>query len=291
MFTSIAAHGLEMTSMLLATETRLQIHSLDAPFGAVVTGLEWGRPDAETVRQLTTTLRSKLLLVFRGQESPTHTQLDEFFGAFGRLMLDSVDGSFHYGTFTDSDQQTVHRKQDQNFVVNVEGGSTELVWHSDQSHRPQLKTLSLLEAIECEAEVVPTEFRDMYNVYETLPVGLRSRLQNKQAVYFDPRLPGPDVAPRLCDAMHQVFTPHPQSGRVALFVNDFTARIVGFSAQESQELLAELRQHSADNAPRLNHAWQPGDIVAWDNIGLQHRRDAMPPGQLRRLRQYEGLAE
>jgi alpha-ketoglutarate-dependent taurine dioxygenase len=278
-------------SMAVLSRSRLRCEYLDAPFGAVVYGLEWGAPDPETVRRLTALWRSRLLLVFRGQPSPTHAELDEFFAPFGNLVLNTHDGSFHSGTFNDDEQQTVHRKQDQNYVVNVAGGSSELVWHSDQSHRPQLKILSLLEAVEVVGEVVPTEFRDMYVAHETLPAELRFRLQNKQCVYFDPRQPSPEERPRLADAMHLVFTPHPHSGRVSLFVNDFTRRIVGFGESESAELIAALREHTEQNAPRLSHAWQPGDIVCWDNVGLQHRRDAMPPGQLRKLRQYEGVAE
>lgn len=264
---------------------------LAAPFGVIVSGIEWGRPDEQTVRELTIMLRSRLLLVFRGQRSPSHGELDEFFGAFGRLVLDTYDGAFHYGTFDDNEQKTVHRKQNQNYVVNGVNGASELVWHSDQSHRPQLKKLSLLEALRCAGEVVPTEFRDMYVACETLPAQLRFRLQHKQCVFFDPRQPSPLERPRLADAMHPVFTPHPESGRVSLYVNDFTARIVGFSETESADLLAELREHTDRHAPRLVHAWQQGDIVAWDNVGLQHRRDAMPPGQVRVLRQFEGLAE
>ena len=280
-----------MMSVTEATQVGLRVSYPSAPFGAIVYGLDWGPPGAETVRILTTLLRSRLLIVFRGQESPSHEQLEEFFGSFGRLVLKTYDGTFHYGTFNDDEKQAVHRKNEQNYVVNVPGGSSELVWHSDQSHRPQLKILSLLEGVEIPGEVVPTEFRDMYVAYETLPAALKFRLQNRQCVFFDPRQPSPEERPRLADAMHLVFTPHPHSGRVALYVNDFTRRIVGFSASESDELLAQLRAHTAANAPRLSHSWQQGDIVAWDNVGLQHRRDAMPPDQVRKLRQYEGLAE
>ena len=277
--------------MAAPTRAGLQQSSLDAPFGVVVEGLDWGRPDDETVRALTVLLRSKLLIVFRGQVSPTHDQLDDFFGAFGRLVLQTYDGTFHYGSFDDDEQKTVHRKEEQNYVVNGANGTSELVWHSDQSHRPQLKKLSVLEAIRAEGDVVPTEFRDMYVAYETLPSDLRGKLQNRQCVFFDPRQPSPAERPRLADAMHPVFTPHPDSGRIALYVNDFTARIVGFDLAESDELLARLREHTDRNAPRFNHRWQVGDLVAWDNVGLQHRRDPMPAGQVRVLRQYEGLAE
>jgi taurine dioxygenase len=271
--------------------TRLQRTYLDAPFGVVVEGLEWGRPSPDTVREITGLLRSRLLVVFRGQQSPTHEQLDEFFGAFGNLVLRTYDGSFHYGTFDDDLRNVVTRQQDQNYVANPQAGANELVWHSDQSHRPQLKILSVLEGVEIVGEVVPTEFRDMYVACETLPLELRSRLVNKMCVFFDPRQPSPEERPRLADSMHLVLTPHPQSGRVALYPNDFTRRIVGFSERESDELLATLRAHVDVSAPRLRHQWQQGDLVVWDNVGLQHRRDAMPAGQLRKLRQYEGVAE
>lgn len=272
-------------------KSQLAFEHLPAPYGTIVRGVTWDRPDEERLRQLTVMLRSRLLLVFRGQDAPRKEDLDRFFTAFGRLVLHSYDGSYHYGTFNDDENEVVRRADDQNYISNVEGGSSELVWHSDQSHRPQLKILSGLEALECEDGVVPTQFRDMYVAYETLPADLRLRLQHKQLVFFDPRIPAPDVLPRLADAMHPVFTPHPQSGRLSLYVNDFTARIVGFSIEESDALLARLREHAATNAPRLDHHWQQGDFVIWDNIGLQHRRDAMPPGQIRKLRQYEGVAE
>ena len=264
---------------------------LQAPFGTVVEGLKWGKPSEETVRQLTMMLRSRLLLVFRGQEQADREKLDEFFSAFGRLMSETYDGAFHYGTFTDDKTQFVQRRENQNYIVNVEGGTSELVWHCDQSHRPQLKIISVLEALACDDHVTPTEFRDMYVAYETLPRDLRMTLQNRQCVFFDPRLPGPDQQPRLADAMHLVFTPHPQSGRVALYVNDYTYRIVGFSLEESAELIKQLKAHADQYAPRVVHEWRQGDLVVWDNVGLQHRRGPVPAGQLRTLRQYEGVAE
>ncbi|HEY3737900.1 MAG TPA: TauD/TfdA family dioxygenase [Jatrophihabitans sp.] len=277
--------------MSAPARARLKRTYLDSPFGVVVEGLHWGRPDPETVRELTALLRSKLLIIFRGQASPTHEQLDEFFAEFGRLVLQTYDGTYHYGTFDDDQRNVVTRQHEQNYINNPDAGANELVWHSDQSHRPQLKIMSLLEAVEIVGDVVPTEFRDMYVAYETLPAELKFRLRDKMCVFFDPRQPSPEQRPRLADSMHLVFTPHPQSGRVALYPNDFTRRIVGFDLAESDELLARLREHTDVNAPRLAYHWRQGDIVAWDNVGLQHRRDAMPAGQVRKLRQYEGLSE
>jgi alpha-ketoglutarate-dependent taurine dioxygenase len=52
-----------------------------------------------------------------------------------------------------------------------------------------------------------------------------------------------------------------------------------------------LLDFAATNAPRYDHHWTTGDICAFDNIGLQHRRDSMLPGVTRVLRAYEGVAE
>ena len=269
----------------------LCITSLDAPFGAEVRGVSWDDPSPEVVATLTRWLRSKLLLVLRGQPSPTRDQLDGFFSHFGRLMSQTYDGAFHYGTFSDDAKEFVQRRDNTNYVLNVEGGAVELPWHNDQSHRPQLKVLSVLEALEVEDAATPTEFRDMYVAYETLPTDLRWLLSHKQGVFFNPRQPPPAEQPRLADAMHPVFTPHPHSGRVCLYVNGYTHRIVGFDLDESDRLLARLAEHAEASAPVHTHAWRDGDLVMWDNVGVQHRRPHVVPGERRTLRQYEGVAE
>ena len=279
-------------SVAISPETSdLRIRGLGAAFGAEVRGLTWGVPAPEVVHQLTIALRRHLLLVMRGMPSPTHDQLDDFFRPFGRLLLETRDGTFHYGKFTGDDQEVVHRKSDGNYVVSTDMGAAELGWHNDQFHKPQLKILSVLEAVEFEPGSTPTCFRDMYTAYEMLPAALRAPLEYKQSINFDPKLPGPDQLPRLCDAMHPIFTAHPHSGRRALYICDFTAGIAGTDPAHSDMLMAQLRRHAEDNAPQYAHHWEVGDIVVWDNVGVQHRRDAIPPRQRRKLRVFEGVAE
>ena len=276
----------------------------DAPFGLEVRGITWQQPTADTVRLVTAALRRSLLVVLRGQAPPDDAQLDEFFRGFGRLVLDTEDGQAHYsghrnlgGPASALAKEMVayqHRSIENTGSTYYDPGpegASELVWHNDQSHRPMLKVLSVLEALEVEPGVVPTEFRDTYTAYETLPRQLRNELEHRQIIYFDPRMPPPSELPRLADAMHPVFTPHPHTGRRALFVNDFADRIAGVNRAESDDLLAELRRHLQAAAPRYVHQWHTGDIVMWDNIGVQHRRDAVTGGRRRHMRQYGGLAE
>jgi alpha-ketoglutarate-dependent taurine dioxygenase len=277
---------------------------IDAPFGVAVTGVQWDRRDPDVVRLLMLALRRNLLLVLRGQPSPTEEQLDGFLRQFGRLVLETEDGAAHYSGHRNlggpASQMAVESTQYMDRNADNTGstrynpgadGISELVWHNDQSHRPMRKVLSVFEALDIEANVTPTEYRDMYTAYESLPVALRTTLENRQVIYFDPRLPSPADMPRLADATHPIFTAHPHTGRRTIFVNDFADRIAGMNRAESDGVLGELRDHIAATAPRLVHQWRNGDMVLWDNIGLQHRRDAVPGGQRRNMRQHGGLAE
>lgn len=270
--------------------SRLHFERVDGPFGVIVHGIDWDNVQEEEVMLLKQAMRRHLLLVLRGQVSPTREQQDTFFGRFGTVMTETFDGTFHYNLFSKDNSKAIHKAQ-HGFVLNADPGLPELDWHTDHFHKPQLKIMSVLEAMEFERGAAPTQFRDTYTAYELLPASLRTRLEHKQGIYFDPRLPSPDRQPRLCDAMHPIFTAHPESGRRSLYVMDFTSRIAGVSREESDALLAELHDWQASYAPFYSHAWQVGDIAVVDNVGLQHKR---PPatGDFRRvIRGYEGVAE
>src|SRR5262249_18306712 len=147
----------------------------------------------------------------------------------------------HYGKFTGNDQEVVHRKSDGNYVVSTDMGAAELGWHNDQFHKPQLKILSVLEAVGFEPGSTPTCFRDLDTAYEMLPAAIRAVLADKQSINFDPKRPGPEELPRLCDAMHPIFTAHPHSGRRALYVCVFTAGIAGMDLAQSERIMNQLR--------------------------------------------------
>ncbi|HQV56578.1 MAG TPA: TauD/TfdA family dioxygenase [Ilumatobacteraceae bacterium] len=276
-----------------------------APFGLEVRGLTWDNVNADVVRVVRTAVIAHSLVVFRGQSSPTDEQLDGFLRTLGRLVLDTEDGAVHYsghrnlgtGPTSALAKEMVayqHRAVDNSGSTYYDPqatGASELVWHNDQSHRPMLKVLSVLEALDFDDDAVPTQFRNTYVSAEMLSSAQRAELGHRQAIYFDPRLPSPAEMPRASDAMHPLLLAHPHTGRIALYVNEFADRIAGVDRQPSDALLAELRTHIANTAPEYVHRWQTGDLVIWDNIGLQHRRDPIPAGQRRHLRQHGGLAE
>jgi len=294
----------EALGLPLRTNSPLRFSRLpETPFGVEVRGVDWSRPDEESARLISIAMRRHLLLVLRGQPIATDEQLDTFFRGLGRLVLDTEDGRAHYGAHIGMGPASEEKKKMQDFLsrkadntgstyYNPGGeGISELAWHNDQYHKPMLKIVSVFEALEVEPNVVPTEFRDTYTAYEMMPTDLRAALEHKNIIYFDPRLPPPSEMPRLCDSMHPIFQAHPHSGRKSVLVNDFSDRIAGVNRAESDAMLKEVRDYLDATAPKLVHQWTSGDMVVWDNIGLQHRRDAVPPLQKRKMRQYGGLAE
>src|ERR1700679_2177405 len=68
----------------------------DGPFGCIVRGLQWDAVSDGDVEVLTLALRLHLLMVLRGQRSPTENELDAFLRRFGRLVLETDDGQAHY---------------------------------------------------------------------------------------------------------------------------------------------------------------------------------------------------
>lgn len=273
-----------------ASDVTLEFTRVDGPFGVVVRGIDWDNPRDDEVMLLKQAMRRHLVLVLRGQASPTRQQQDAFFGRFGRVMTDTYDGTFHYNLFNKDESREIYKAED-GFVLSATPGMPELVWHLDHFHKPQLKILSVLEALEFEQGAAPTDFRDTYTTFELLSPQMRSRLEHKHAVYFDPRLPDPSEQPRLCDAMHPVIQAHPESGRKCLYISDYTARIAGMSIEESDDLIAELKEFQAKYAPFYSHQWQVGDIAVVDNVGVQHKRPASLKTFARQIRGYEGVAE
>ena len=92
-------------------------------------------------------------------------------------------------------------------------------------------------------------------------------------------------APETRTAVHPVFRPHSETGRMTVYVNELmTEQIIGLDATESRETLDEI--FALQRAPRFlyEHVWQLDDLVMWDNRCTLHARTDFPPDQRRLLR-------
>jgi taurine dioxygenase len=135
-----------------------------------------------------------------------------------------------------------------------------------------------------------TLFSNMYKAYEAVPERLKRLLAGKKALHVHEykRNEKVDVNTDISKVphwFHPVFITHPRTGRKSLFVDRLmTARIEGFSAAESDEILAELYEIGERSEHIYEHVWQLGDFIMWDNLATIHARTYFPKEEDRLLR-------
>lgn len=274
--------------MATLTLTNFQITDLNAPLGAVVTGLDSSQPiKPEVILQLKQALRDRHILIFKNQQLT-----DEQFLNF----------AFHLGSlFVPPDDIPVLASQPGVTPViipvsNVDGGYTgtgELAFHSDHKWTPYPSSGSLLYALEVPKEGGDTFWLNLNLAYETLDESTKERIADLQLITYNPFLRKPDTPrsqyrhdqsiPLISPVFpHPLVRTHPESGKKILYLDYATeVEVVGLDPQEGSELIAQLRSHLYQPQFYYQHKWSVGDIVYWDNQSTLHYRQAFDPQQRR----------
>jgi alpha-ketoglutarate-dependent taurine dioxygenase len=187
-------------------------------------------------------------------------------------------------------------------VSNVEPGGFHpefrLVFHSDYAFLPAPLQGICLYALDMAPGAVPTAFASNAHAARTLPVGLRRRLEGLEATMLANTVSGredvacrhtsvPDDAPPAVypSTTRPALWTHPRTGEELVFVNEQHGwRFVGMPRADSDALFDEVFAHLYRPDTVYEHHWAPGDLVVWDNLALQHGRQANPDAVTRSLR-------
>jgi alpha-ketoglutarate-dependent taurine dioxygenase len=157
----------------------------------------------------------------------------------------------------------------------------ELLFHCDMMWAEIPTEVISLCGCRVEPPTVPTRFASMGQALETLPADLRSRVADLRAVHETGQQRRGAHKDELVVPQHEVLRStvkpvvwrHPRTGRELLYVSQqMTARIEGLDLVDSEALLEELFAHLYRPEAVLDHEWQQGDLVIWDNLALQHAR-------------------
>jgi taurine dioxygenase len=236
-----------------------QIIPMEGPLGDVITGVDLHEPltddDRAAVRRA---LADRLLVAFPEQ----HLSLPEeerFASSCGRLWLHPA------ARHRDAATSVVDSRRA------PRAGKAAEVWHADATFTTTPPAYTMLSA-----QVLPdrggaTSFANQQLAWEHLDPDWRQHVEGRRAVHA----PGPMMrrrAPGLGEVLHPVVRVDGTTARRSLFVNPgFTRRFEHQSASESRPMLAYLFRVALDPSVRLDYAWQPGDLVVWDNRALLHR--------------------
>jgi taurine dioxygenase len=155
-------------------------------------------------------------------------------------------------------------------------------WHSDTTHAKQPPRASMLLARRVPSYGGDTAFANQHLAWEELSEGLRAVLLQLRAIHRGTELAADSgLTPREVTTGHPVGRKHPETGRLALFVNgDYTAHFEGMSEEESRPILEFLYSRACLPRYTWRHHWRVGDLLMWDNASVQHQVvDDLPPGE------------
>jgi len=270
--------------------TELQLRELTPAFGTEITGLDPAAAldDHDTRARLQQLFDTRGVLVFRDLDidEPTQANLIRMLIRMGPLGPDETASGRPAGeTF---------------YVSNKEenGGAPfgRLLFHSDMMWSDHTFKVLSLYAVEVEPPVSPTLFASAAHAWSTLPDDLRIRVESLEAVQGHAEQEraragdDPDVLVSTFENAQTRSTPigmrHPHTGEMLLYVSQQQTRdITGLSPSDSEALLEELFQHLYRAESLYEHDWRNHDLVAWDNIAIQHARPNVTlEGPVRTLR-------
>jgi taurine dioxygenase len=268
----------------------LKLRDLSPAFGTEVNGLDAlaALDDEQTCRHLQSLFDTRGVLVFRDLDVDEVTQgnlIRMLIGADplgpGELPSGRADGSSFF----------VSNKEER-------GGAPfgRLLFHSDMMWSEHTFQVLSLYAVEVEPPVSPTIFASAAYAWETLPDDLRAKAEGLTAIQghaeHESARAGndPDVLITTFDNLPTRTTPvghrHPRTDETLLYVSQqMTQGIEGLGSDESEAVLEELFGHLYREELIYEHDWRNHDLVAWDNIAVQHARPNVTlEGPVRTLR-------
>jgi taurine dioxygenase len=139
----------------------------------------------------------------------------------------------------------------------------------------------MLFAVELPSSGGDTQYVNMHEAYDDLPVETKQRIDRLKAVHvylskYSPRPLGAISEESRRDVpapgIHPLVRTHPDNGRKALFLNPVRMEsIVGMEDEAALALIGELMRHATQKKYEYRHKWRYGDWVIWDNRSVMHQ--------------------
>jgi len=250
----------------------IKVRKLAGALGAEVSGVDLARPlsahDAAAIRKA---WLEHLVLFFRDQPL-TPAQYMAFASTIG------TPAEYPFVKGLEGFPNIIEVKKLEHERVNFGG-----VWHSDTAYLDEPPMASMLLAREIPPCGGDTLFANMYAAWEALSPGMQRMLSGLKGVNSSTKADASKTredriktdgaaAPRSeFVAEHPVARVHPETGRIALYVNPgHTVRFSGLTEDESRPLLEYLFQHQVKPEFTCRFVWQPASIALWDNRCAQH---------------------
>jgi taurine dioxygenase len=265
------------------TPSELTIRPITERIGAEVHGLDLATDlSPSTVASLRDALNRHKALVFRGAELDDEAQ-QRFAAHFGDLTkahptVASVEGAPNILPVDSEQGRANNWHTDVTFVLNPPQASTlRSITVPDHGGETLIATTAgayqdLPEVLRQFADSLWAEHTNDYDY--AVPTNLEQEgAQDRRAIFTS----------TVYRTVHPVVRVHPLTGERGLFIGGFAQRLVGLSNTESRDILRLLQAYVTRPENVLRVAWEPNQLVLFDNRITQHYAIDNYSGQPRRL--------
>jgi len=275
------------------------IRPLHPVFVGEVAGVDCTRPlDREEVAAIEAGMDQYAVLVFRDQNL-TDAQQIAFTRYFGELEGYNTPGHIRkredhrlgpgIADFSNLDKNgRIMSAEDRVWFFKL----GDRLWHSDSSFRPIPAKYSLLSGRVIPSWGANTEFADMRAAYDALDERSKAEIEDlvceHSLIYSREAIGFTDLTQEEIAAFRPVrqrlVRTHPATGRKSLFLASHAGAIVGWTIPEARMFLRDLTEHATQREFVYSHAWQPHDLVMWDNRTTMHRARRFDRNEVRDVR-------
>ncbi len=165
------------------------------------------------------------------------------------------------------------------------------LWHTDSTFLPIPALANILAARVLSSRGGETELASTRVAWRELPQELRDRAQS--AVFrhrlahsrakISPELATGEKFTRWKDQVWKAVCRNPVNGEEALYIASHVCVVEGLDERSSQAFVDELMAFITRPGRIYTHAWQPGDVLIWDERATVHRGMPWPYEEERTL--------
>ncbi len=233
----------------------MKIEKVKEHIGAIVTGIDLAHPiDGATQKKLYDAVVENVVLVIRGQQHLTPSQLQAAGEMFGELMEDQnrrylVDG-FPLISVLDN-----RHKDSKGQPAKVGANAT---WHTDHTNQELPPKFTMLYAVAVPDKGGATSVCNARAAYEALPDDVKLKIadaKTENTLISSARMKtgNPDIVKAQLEAtkpptIHPLVRTHPDTGtKAAWFHKGKTETVTGMTAEETQDFLQDLTDRMPDS--------------------------------------------
>ena len=271
------------------------VEPLDAPLGAVLTGIDTQQPLSDTDFQVVEQALLEHLAIVIAEVEEDFDWLLDFGRRFGPLTPHILT-RFHHPKTPEMSVITANMDNAESRETAKPAGA---FWHSDLSYCRDPSDAIFLYATHVPCDGGDTLIANMQLAYEALPAARRRAIEGLSATHRYGwggkgaiTEPDPERLARYPEVTHPVVRVHARTGRRSLFVNPgYTMCINGMPRDQSDAILDELFAHIERPEFCYRHRWAVGQLVGIDNRATLHCAVADYLDPMRKLRMIVGCAE